>query len=272
MVNQNMEQIEFDTPKVNQKGQIIAYEHYSARQITQMLGQDVSLEMLIIPAGMFQMGSLRHTGNDDERPQHLVTVKSFLMGRYPITQEQWKVVMGSLPPCRFKGDKRPIEQVSWESARKFCQRLSKITGRDYRLPSEAQWEYACRAETSTAFSFGEAISTDLANYCGEHIYREGPKGLYRHETTLVDTFPPNAFGLCDMHGNLWEWCADAWHDDYQAAPRDGSTWEGGTSRNRVARGGSWHEPPDNCRSATRIQFNPIEADDFIGFRVAADIS
>jgi formylglycine-generating enzyme required for sulfatase activity len=264
-----MEQIEFLTPQIDPSGAFLASEPHRAQLLAERLGPELHLELLVIPAGMFQMGSLRHTGGDDERPQHLVTIRSFLLGRYPVTQAQWQAVMGSLPPCRFKGERRPIEQVSWVSARKFCERLSQRTGRAHDLPSEAQWEYACRAGTNTAFCFGETLTTELANYCGEHVYRAGPKGLYRHETTPVDTFPPNAFGLADLHGNLWEWCADTWHEDYQAAPRDGSAWEGGPSSYRVARGGSWHEPPENCRSAARIGFHPAEADDFIGFRVAA---
>jgi formylglycine-generating enzyme required for sulfatase activity len=161
-----------------------------------------------------------------------------------------------------------VDRVSWYDAREFCERLSERTGRVYRLPSEAEWEYACRARTTTPFYFGETITTDLANYVGEHIYRSEPKGIYRHETTEVGSFPPNAFGLYDMHGNVWEWCADAWHDNYVGAPADGSVWESRSGSQRVLRGGCWHDPPGLCRSAARLKHVPHEGEDFFGFRVA----
>ncbi len=156
-----------------------------------------------------------------------------------------------------------MDRVSWHDARRFCQRLSRLTGRDYRLPSEAEWEYACRGGTATPFCYGETITTDLVNYCGEHTFGLGPKGVYRHGTTDVGSFPPNAFGLYDMHGNVWEWCADAWHDDYSGAPVNGTPWEAARAAARAARdaprmprdaarvmrGGCWHDPPDLSRSA-----------------------
>jgi formylglycine-generating enzyme required for sulfatase activity len=162
----------------------------------------------------------------DEGPQHRVTIQSFWMGKYPITQRQWQAVMGE-NPSYFKGDNRPVENVSWEDVVAFCQRLSEKTGKTYRLPSEAEWEYACRAGTTTPFYFGETITTDLVNYHGEYPYAAAPEGVYREETTEVGIFPPNAFGLYDMHGNVWEWCADPWHDNYNGAPTDGSVWQEG---------------------------------------------
>jgi formylglycine-generating enzyme required for sulfatase activity len=197
-----MQAIEFESPTINQKGEIISRTRCRAEQFTEGLGNDISLEMVVISSGIFQMGSLPQHGNQEERPRHLATIKSFLLEKFQITQEQWKAIMGKLPPCRFKGDRLPVEQVSWEAAERFCKQLSKKTGRNYYLPSETQWEYACRAGTSTPFSSGETITTDLANYVGEHIFRGEPRGLYRHLTTEGGTFPPNAFGLCDMHGNL----------------------------------------------------------------------
>ncbi len=127
-------------------------------------------------------------------------------------------------PSRFKGDNRPVDQVSWADAQEFCKRLSVKTGKDYCLPSEAEWEYACRAGTTTPFHFGETITTELANYDGNSTYNNGPKGEYREETTDVGLFPANDWGLYDMHGSLWEWCEDDYHSDYNGAPDDGSAW------------------------------------------------
>ncbi|MFM6071877.1 MAG: formylglycine-generating enzyme family protein, partial [Dolichospermum sp.] len=166
-------------------------------------------------------------------PQHEVTIKPFSMGKYPITQAQWQAV-AALPqvnqelkpnPSRFKGAKRPVERVSWHDAVEFCARLSNHSQRPYRLPSEAEWEYACRAGTITPFHFGETITTELANYNGNNTYGDGPKGVYRGETTEVGSFKiANEFGLYDMHGNVWEWCQDDWHNNYEGAPTDGSAW------------------------------------------------
>ncbi len=205
-----METIEFESPTVNAKGEVIARTKCSAEQFTEDLGKGISLELIVIPAGSFQMGSLRNIGNADEQPQHFVTIKSFMLGKYLITQRQWKAVVGKLPPCRFKGDNLPVERVSWDEAQKFCQRLSKQTRRNYYLPSETQWEYACRSGTTTPFSFGETLTSDIANYNGEHIFKDEPRGSYFHSTSEGGKYPPNAFGVYDMHGNLMEWCADNW--------------------------------------------------------------
>jgi formylglycine-generating enzyme required for sulfatase activity len=235
----------------------------------QPMGSGSELELVCLPGGMYQMGSPGSQGYPDEHPRHLVQISSFLMGRFPITQEQWRAVMGKLPACRFKGEGRPIDNVTWYDAEVFCRRLAKKTGRPYRLPSESEWEYACRAGTTTPFCYGETLTTDLANYCGDHTFGRGPRGIYRHEPTLKGVFPPNAFGLYDMHGNVWEWCADAWFDDYQGAPMDGSIRSPDESHPmRVARGGSWHETPDHCRSAVRLKLDPGDKEDYFGFRVA----
>ena len=242
------------------------------------LGNGVTLEMVAIPGGKFIMGSPKEEkkSKDSERPQHQVTVKPFFMGKYQVTQAQWRAV-ASLPrvnrdldpnPSRFKGDSRPVEKVSWDNAVEFCARLSKLTKRDYRLPSEAEWEYACRAKTKTPFYFGETITPDLANYNGNYTYGSGPKGVYREETTPVKQFPPNSFGLYDMHGNVWEWCADHWHDNYEGAPTDGSVWKiGGNETRRVLRGGSWGDQPRHCRSACRNDGIPDVRYINFGFRV-----
>lgn len=175
--------------------------------------------------------------------------------------------MGKLPPCRFKGDDLPVERVSWDDAQRFCRLLSTKAGRTFELPSETQWEYACRAGTTTPFSFGETLTVEVANFNGEHTFREEPRGVYFHATNQAGKFPPNAFGLYDMHGNLWEWCADNWLEDYRSSPRDGSFYQNKDSRERVVRGGSWHEPPGLCRSATRLRVRASDAEEWIGFRV-----
>jgi formylglycine-generating enzyme required for sulfatase activity len=265
----NAFQESFEILSVNHRGEIISRRQGRATCYHENLGGGETLSMVAIPGGAFQMGSPPGAGYPDEHPQHLVQIQPFLLGKYPLTQGQWQAVMRKKPPFRFEDEHKPVENVSWQDAREFCQRLARKTGRDYRLPSEAEWEYACRAGTVTPFSFGEAITTDLVNYCGDHTYSSAPKGIYRHHTTQPGLFPPNAFGLYDMHGNVWEWCLDAWHDGYHGAPADGSAWEGeGNIGERVLRGGSWHEPPDHCRSALRLKLEPEEKDDVFGFRVA----
>jgi formylglycine-generating enzyme required for sulfatase activity len=262
-----VEKPEFEVVLVNSFGEIIERRMHTAVQVIQDLGGE-SLEMVVIPGGTFLMGSRADHGYDDEHPQHSVTVPSFLLGKYPVTQGQWMAVMGWLPPCRGEGVRKPVDRISWNDAEAFCERLTERTGRVYRMPSEAEWEYACRARSTTPFYFGETITTDLANYVGEHTYGSEPKGVYRHETTEVGRFPPNAFGLYDMHGNVWEWCADAWHDDYVGAPTDGSVWQRESAKRRVLRGGCWHDPPDLCRCACRLKDGVTEGEDFYGFRVA----
>ncbi len=173
------------------------------------LGNGVFLEMIAIPGGTFLMGSPENEAErlSYESPQHQVTVPSFFMGKYQLTQAQYQAIIGD-NPSSFKGDNRPVESVSWDDAVTFCQKLTQKTGNNYRLPSEAEWEYACRARTKTPFYFGDNINPDLVNYNGNYPYKSAPKGKYREQTTDVGTFPPNAFGLYDMHGNVWEWCED----------------------------------------------------------------
>ena len=269
----------FEVVKVNQSGEIISRNKESARQKIEDLGDGIELEMVKIPGGRFQMGSPDTEAQrlSSEGPQHYVDVPEFFMGKYVVTQGQWKAIASrtdlkvkldlELDPSRFKEPyknidrrKRPVEQVNWFEAVEFCKRLSKLTGRNYRLPSEAEWEYACRAGTTTPFHFGETINTELANYRGTDnkeynwsgSYGDGPKGEYREQTTPVGQFPANAFGLYDMHGNVYEWCQDVLHDNYNGAPTDGSAWEtGGVSNRRILRGGSWFFNPWWCRSALR---------------------
>jgi formylglycine-generating enzyme required for sulfatase activity len=236
------------------------------------LGNGVTLEMVKIPGGRFLMGSpeMEAKRDDNESRQHDVDVPEFWMGKYVVTQQQWQAIMGN-EPSYFKGKNRPVERVSWNNATKFCQKLSKKTGRDYRLPSEAEWEYACRAGTTTPFYLGETITGELANYDASNTYADEQKGEDREQTTPVGQFPPNAFGLYDMHGNVWEWCQDVWHSTYDGAPDDGSAWvNGSNSRRRVLRGGSWFNYPRWCRSANRFNYISDEADSYgIGFRLVS---
>ena len=249
-----------------------------------------SLTMLWIPPGRFWMGSPEDEPErrSNEGPQHLVQLQGFFLTQTPITQAQWRQVAQWRPtngedawnqklnpnPSHFKGDQRPVESVSWEDAMEFCRRLSQRTGRNYTLPSEAQWEYACRAGTATPFHFGATISTKLANYNGKDEYGDGAKGDVRQQTTDVASFPANPWGLHDMYGNVWEWCADHWHGNYERAPEDGSAWideEAKENKNsmkeRLLRGGSWLNHPAGCRSAYRDGHRPGYCSHIIGFRV-----
>jgi len=245
--------------------------------------------MVDIPAGEFVMGAPKKEAEsfDSERPQHWVTVPQFFMGKYPITQEQWRLVaalrqvnrplraelLDSEQEARFGGDNHPVVNVSWYEAVEFCDRLTQRTRRKYRLPSEAEWEYACRAGTPTPFYFGETIAPDLVNYNGNYPYGDAPKGEYRERTTSVGIFPPNPFGLYDMHGNVWEWCADHWHENYKGAPDDGSAWlTDNKESSRLLRGGSWYNDSWRCRSAYRHYDTPDYGDNLLGFRVGRTLT
>ena len=262
----------FEVVTVNPKGQIIDRREASAAYQTVDFGQGVTLEMVLVPEGTFMMGSPDREPKRENRegPQHQVMVAEFWMGKYPVTKSQYQAIMGN-NPSNFKGNHRPVERVNWFDAMEFCDRLSQTLGQPYTLPSEAQWEYACRAGTTTPFHFGETITTDLANYNGEYTFGSGPKGVYRQETTEVGSFPPNSFGLYDMHGNVWEWCLDHFHDSYKGAPADGSAWvTGGDSGFRMLRGGSWYDYPKVCRCAYRYSNIPVNRlTYYFGFRVVS---
>ena len=241
----------------------------SALSFTEDLGKGVKLEMIAIPGGTFLMGSPENEVErfSDESPQHEVTVPGFFIGKYQLTQLQYQTIMGT-NPSYFKGDNRPVEGVCWEDAVKFCQKLNHRTLGNYRLPSEAEWEYACRAGTKTPFHFGDNVTTDLVNYNGNYPYPSAPKGKYREQTTDVGIFPPNAFGLYDMHGNVWEWCEDERHENYINAPTDGSSWQSRISLGqKVLRGGCWHDYARYCRSACRLKSPCCSRNYFYGFRV-----
>ena len=300
----------FETVFVNRRGEQIRRQAGQVEYFREALGNGVSLDMVKIPGGTFLMG----TEDDEierlckkhdeewfrwEAPQHEVSVPEFYVGRYPVTQAQWRAIASQtelkverdlkIDPAYFKDKKdsndRPVESITWYDAVEFCQRLSKLSGKTYRLPSEAEWEYACRAGTKTPFHFGDTITTDLANYDGTDfesegkvypgIYAEEPRGKYREETTAVGQFPANSFGLYDMHGNVLEWCADIAHDNYQGAPADGSPWidrDENDNHYCVLRGGSYFFIPALCRSADR-RWNVPGSDNYgVGFRLVCAFS
>jgi len=222
--------------------------------------------MVAIREGTFRMGSPeneKHRLPNEGPALPEVKVPAFFMSRFEVTQAQWRVVSRweqeklylNPIPSSSRGDHRPVEGVLWTEAMEFCARLSRRTGRSYRLPSEAEWEYACRAGTTTPFAFGEAITSKLANF-GNHPGGSGLIAEYPNGTTPVGYFRiANAFGLYDMHGNVWEWCLDAYHPSYRGAPTDGSAWEWRLNdAARVKRGGSWSDPVHDSRSARRAQW------------------
>jgi formylglycine-generating enzyme required for sulfatase activity len=253
-------------------------------------------ELVVLRAGRFQMGSSEHerkiamaSGAQKnwlarETPQHWVGIeRPFAMGRYPVTVGEWRAFAGAsgwqpggdvdwAAPGFAQTDRHPVVGVSWNDAQHYVAWLSERTGQRYRLPSEAEWEYACRAGSKTAFSFGDAIDTSKANYDGNFTWNGGPRGEYRRGTTPVDQFAPNAWGLHDMHGNVWEWVQDVMHDNYEGAPLDGSAWEtGGERARRILRGGSWLYNPRYLRSALRNGFSAVMSNDIVGFRVVREL-
>ncbi|NEO29124.1 MAG: SUMF1/EgtB/PvdO family nonheme iron enzyme [Symploca sp. SIO3C6] len=313
-VIEELNQFIFETVKVNRKGEIINRETKTAQYFTEDLGNDITLDMVYIPDGTFLMGTedeeidrLCEKYNWDnfrrERPQHQVTVQPFFMGKYPITQGQWRAVakMTNLKvnrnlapePSRFRFKKdpdrgktrwdRPVEKVSWHDAVEFCGRLSQLTGKEYRLPTEAEWEYACRAViykqlpvTSDGsenlsyppFHFGETLTDKLSNYDASFIYAEESTGKSQGETTPVGSFPANAFGLYDMHGNVYEWCEDDYHESYENVPTDGRARQSEDIRTtKILRGGSWYLQPVFCRCAYRYVNFPDVSYYYIGLRV-----
>ncbi|MEA5512548.1 formylglycine-generating enzyme family protein [Nodularia sp. UHCC 0506] len=262
-----LEDFTFDVVTVNAKGEEVKRELGKAQYFVEKLGDGVTLDMVAIPGGTFTMGAPEGeaTSADDERPQHQVTVPAFFMGKYPVTQAQWRVVANfeqvshSLEPdpSRFKGDDLPVETIDWYDAEEFCSRLSKATGKTYSLPIEAEWEYACRAGTTTPFHFGETITPDLANFNGNYTYASAPKGEYREKTTPVGSFKlANAFGLYDMHGNVNEWCDFLWQDNIET---DHQSWP--------LRGGSWNDYAWICRSDYSELYVRGDGSSDIGFRV-----
>jgi formylglycine-generating enzyme required for sulfatase activity len=230
---------------------------------TVMLSGDIALEMVWIPSGKFMMG--RAPGEfeslDSEDPQREVIITGFWIGKYEVTQEQWQAVMGN-NPAYFKGEKRPVERVSWNKAQEFIEKLNEITRKKFRLPSEAEWEYACRAGTTTRFYWGDDHDYSEID---EYAWYSGNSDSQTHEAGQKR---PNAWGLYDMSGNVWEWCEDDWHTSYHGAPTTGEPWiDSPRSHLRILRGGSWRNN-NYCRSATRADTNQSFPSGRVGFRLA----
>jgi formylglycine-generating enzyme required for sulfatase activity len=293
---------EFDVVKSDKQGKVTEMRKEQARYFAEALSSGVFLDMTEVPGGMFLMGSTeeeieqvkRGIGRGIEKevkeqlmerlrwetPQHVVKLPTFYMSKYEVTQAQWRAV-ASLPkvrrelmsdPSHFKGGARPVEQVSWEDAVEFCERLSRATGRKYRLPTEAEWEYAARAGTPWPFHFGATVTAAWANYHGKYPYAAASKGANREQTVAVGSLGiANAFGLYDMHGNVWEWCLDSWHDSYFSAPADSRSWEeDGVSYLKVLRGGAWDSSAGESRVSSRNRITSSLRLNNAGFRVVAE--
>ncbi|MEM9005116.1 MAG: formylglycine-generating enzyme family protein [Cyanobacteria bacterium P01_F01_bin.86] len=273
-----LETFDFNVPVVDKAGVVRQRQSHTASFFSESLDAAERIDMVAIAAGKFAMGPSRSEpqAKTYELPRHAVNLAPFFISKYPITQAQWAAV-AALPkvrreldqaPSHFQGSHRPVESVSWLEAKEFCDRLSQQTGRRYQLPSEAQWEYACRAGTQTPFNVGETITSQLADYIGTYTYKAETAGEYRQSTMPVGQFSPNAFGLYDMHGNVWEWCADSWHTTYRGAPTGGQAWVGAQrSPMRTIRGGSWLDTPTKVRSASRSGYLEAGLNRTIGFRI-----
>ncbi len=243
---------------------------------------DTCPEMVVVPAGSFTMGSpsFEKNRNENEGPQHRVTIrKPFAVGKHEVTFAKWDACVsdggcgGHRPEDEGWGrGNRPVINVSWNDAQAYLRWLSRKGGAEYRLLSEAEWEYAARAGTTTPFHFGSTISTDQANYDGESTYGSGRKGIYRKKTVPVGSFQSNAFGLHDVHGNVYEWVADCWNGSYAGAPGDGAAWTRGECEKRVLRGGSWDFKPRGARSANRLRYRTDNRHNYYGFRVARTLT
>jgi formylglycine-generating enzyme required for sulfatase activity len=273
----------FEVVTIDSQGQVIQHEHRKNKYFIEHLDKTTDLEMVSIPGGTCIMGSPEDEDGSriQETPQHEVNIAPFYLGKYPITQAQWQVV-ASFPqirrelkadPSEFKGANRPVDSISWLDAVEFCHRLSEKTGKNYRLPTEAEWEYACRAGTTTPFHFGETITADLANYNGTVTYKSEPSGIHRRETTEVGYFKvANAFGLYDMHGNIGELC-DSRYNPYPGGPENigdrGDYWFNFRDC-RILRGGDWRYNPGGCRSAHRSCCQMDYGRYIWGLRVACD--
>jgi eukaryotic-like serine/threonine-protein kinase len=290
----SLSSIPFTSVKLDRSGNIIARPTDEAEAFIEDLDNGVELTMVKIPAGKFMMGSpeSEQRRNNNESPQHQVNIPEFYLAQTLVTQAQWVAIMSNNPswwqkivgytqenpnPSCFQGnDRLPVERVSWLAAMDFCQKLSQITPRTYRLPTEAEWEYACRAGMNTPFAFGETITSAVVNYDGNYPYGGAAKGEYRQKTTPVGSFPPNLFGLYDMHGNVWEWCLDEWIDNYNLVSSDGSARGNISSRDenkqRVLRGGSLHALAQHCRSAHRLYGAASLRGNLVGFRVVCQQS
>src|SRR5262245_44470498 len=295
----------YEVVTADSRGLVLERRREFSQYFLEQIVPGITIEMLEIPGGTFLMGSVETeleglkkvyvSGVENElkeslirrlqseTPQRLVKIKPMYMGKTEITQAQWRAVAAQpkvkreliSDPSNFKGGNRPVEKVSWEDAVEFCERLSRATGRKYRLPTEAEWEYAARAGTSTQFHFGDAISTDWSNFHGKYVFASSPKGGFNQQTVPVATYGvANAFGLYDMHGNVWEWCQDRWHENYASAPTDGQAWE--SEKDSIAylktiRGGGWDSSGAELRSSARNRVTSTIRLNNLGFRVVAEM-
>jgi len=236
------------------------------------LGNEVNMAVVYIPAGEFDMGSPMDEPkrDDDEAQHHIKLTKAFYIGKFEVTQLQYRVIVND-NPSKFGGDKLPVDNVNWYEAARFLKKLSDKTGMKFRLPTEAEWEYACRAGTKTAFNTGTTLDSDVANYDATEPYADGIIGNYLKRTTEVGSYPPNAFGLYDMHGNVWEWCSDIYDEDYYKKTPLVDPKGPAEGKPKVMRGGAWYEEAYKCRSADRNHRWPKDNQSIIGFRIVLDI-
>ncbi len=276
-MKENSEICKFNSVIVDRSGKIVDQIKGTSQEISFRLNQKHSINLAKIPGGKFLMGSVADEAEfrENETPQHEVEISTFYLGKFPVTQAQWFAVMDDLPKIseEFRGDDLPVVNVFLEKVLEFCAKLSRLTNRKFRLPSEAEWEYACRAGTTSPFAFGETITTDLANFDGSQPFKDTAKGEFRNALTPAGYFKfANNFGLFDMHSNVWEWCADIWHENYKNAPNDGSAWiTGGDQSYCVQRGGSWRDRANNCRSAFRVGDIAHNSDHIVGLRVCLSV-
>ena len=298
----NLSEFQFDVIAGDQRGKVTQSRKSRARYFAESLNDGAVIEMVEVPGGAYSMGTssdeidqiAKDHGRAVERdmkdrlserlrwetPQHMVNLTGFYLSKFEVTQTQWRAV-AQLPkvsrdlvsdPSFFKGGSRPVEMVSWDDAMEFCDRLSRATGRKYRLPTEAEWEYACRAGSKSPFHFGETMTPAWANYDAKSPYASGPKGDSRQQTISVGSLGvANAFGLYDMHGNVWEWCLDTWHDNYIQAPRDGKSRDREANNYvKVIRGGAWNSFAGECRASSRNRITSPFKLNGVGFRVVAE--
>ncbi len=273
-VTPELKRVYFKTVQVNARGETVEILSGESTNFVEDLGNGLTLEMVKVPSGTFAMGAAtgESGASENEFPQREVRIDEFWMGRCVVTRSQYQSLIrqpansSTVDTDHLKLPNHPIESIFWTDAVAFCQQLSQRTGRAYRLPSAAEWEYACRAGTTTPFHFGKTLTPDLANYNGSYAYGEGPRGKYRQRTTAVGSFSPNLFGLYDMHGNVWEWCLDGWPNGNLDLAADGSAWRL-SGQKKCLRGGSWSYLPTSCRSAYRLDYPFHNRIDDIGFRV-----
>jgi formylglycine-generating enzyme required for sulfatase activity len=271
--------VQYYVPVLDAKGSIKEQFTGQTSYFTEDLGNHIRIDMVQIPGDTFSMGSPdSEAGRDpDEGPQHEVRISSLFMSAHEVSQEQWRAIADlpkvdrelSSDPSIVKGNKLPVENVSWEDATEFCARLSREKKRQYRLPTEAEWEYACRARSMMPFAFGATISAEVVNYDGNLPYGSAPKGISRGQPIPGGSLVwANAFGLYDIQGNVWEWCEDNYHGGYVGAPNDESAWENADANgDRVIRGGSFANAASVCRCANRGH-NPASLKFvYVGFRV-----